>query len=253
MCITSKNHIKKQFPQINKLYQEAVKHYEEQLNRLYGIKGKDNDEIIFKLIILQFSIIANQCLTSIYQLLQTKEFFTPLTILRNMVEYAITSAYIEQNPKVRARQYAAQGTKIKLKLINAAEKYPEYQEGELKGILKIKETVKSEYEELKTENESWQEIIEQRAIEADIPHIYDIQYRLLSMYTHPNSNTSNEFFTDTPDGKTIVHKYKRDTTTQTLATAIGITNTFMARLDELFNLGQADKYEEIKKRITRLP
>lgn len=251
--MTSIDHVQIKHPEYDKLYNEANKFYEEQLNRLYGIKGEDNDEIIFKLIILQFNIIANQCLTSIYKLLQTKEFFTPLTILRNMVEYAITSAYIEQNPKIRARQYAAQGTKIKLKLINAVEKYPEYQEGELKGILKLKETVKSEYEELKTENESWQEIIEQRAIEADIPHIYDIQYRLLSMYTHPNSNTSNEFFTDTPDGKTIVHKYKRDTTTHTLATAIGITNTFMTRLDEHFNLGQADKYEEIKKRINKLP
>lgn len=248
------NHITTNYPEYQKLYKGAVLFYDEQLNRLYKVEGRDQDEIIFKLIILQFSIIANQSLTSVYKLLQTKEFFTPLTILRNMVEYAITTAYIEKKPKERSRQYIAQGTLIQKKLIDAAKRHPKYLARELKGLVERETEVKKEYEEFHAEIEAWQKRnIRQKAEDANILHLYDIHYRLLSMYSHPSSTTSNEFFTETKDKKIIVRNYEKDTTTLILTTALEITNIFMSRLDEHYGLGQATNYEEIKKKIIELP
>jgi len=242
------NSIRKKHLLYFKIYHAIKKLYKNQIKQVNVLDIPEEGEL-FKLIILQFNIIAQQGLISIVTLLNKKEYFIPHLIVRNMVEYALTSAYIEKNPIEGATKYATHGLVNQLKLINAAKKYSSSLDADVKEVLEREIHVIRELENIPIDHQKLPSI-EQRAETAGLGDKY-YMYRLLCLYSHPDSNSSNDYFNEI-DGKIVVHKYNKDHSALILQTALEITNIFMSRVDDIYNLGLAEKYDNIAKRLKEM-
>ena len=100
------------------LCKKSVKFYENQFQMLFRNKQIE-EKNPFKLILLQFCIIAKEDLESIYLLIKNNHYYSPQLILRSLFEYYCTLAYLEKNPKENVAQYIAYGKKNQKKLLNA--------------------------------------------------------------------------------------------------------------------------------------
>ena len=80
------------------LCKKSVKFYEKQFQLIFRNRQID-EKNPFKLILLQFCIIAKQDLESIYLLIKNNHYYSPQLILRSLFEYFCTLAYLELNPR----------------------------------------------------------------------------------------------------------------------------------------------------------
>ena len=92
--------------------------YEKQFQLIFRNKQID-EKNPFKLILLQFCIIAKEDLESIYLLIKNNHYYSPQLILRSLFEYFCTLAYLELNQEENVYQYIAYSKKLQKKLFNA--------------------------------------------------------------------------------------------------------------------------------------
>lgn len=240
------------YPDYSRAYQEAINFYEEQLKSITRVDGKDNNEIMQKLTLLQFCLICRHDLISIYWLLSKKEFFTPQLLLRNMVEHLITWAYIDKDPRKRVEQYVAQAIRQQKIQIEKLQKHHDRTDLDLSNLISREQEIKNQYDEYKNEIKGWPKTIEQMAETAGVLYIYDILYRGLSINSHPNSFNAGHFFIDLPDCKIMVHPYDKDRTILVMKSALEIANQFMTFLNEQFMLPSRSKYDRLSEVINML-
>ncbi len=247
------NYVEANYSEYANLYLEATNFYKEQFRSLEEVKGSNIVNLLPEVIIIQFCFICYQGLVSVFHLLQRKEFFIPLLIVRNMLEYSITWAYIERDPETRANQYANDGLRIQLKLITAAKDHPNHMDPEhLQRLIQREPQFQTEYDQAQNRFGAWVRELSTRADKAGLIHMYDIDYRLLSLYSHPDSNTSNYFFTDLPNGTIDVHEYNKDDTETVLHTALKETNILMSILNDRLKLPSQEKYDKLREKINQL-
>lgn len=245
--VMSSDFVGSKYPDYSRAYREAINFYEEQLKSITGVDGKDNNEIMQKLTLLQFCLICRHDLISIYWLLSKKEFFTPQLLLRNMVEHLITWAYIDKDPRKRVEQYVAQALRQQKIQIEKLQKHHDRTDLDLSNLVSREQEIKNQYDEYKNEIKGWPKTIEQMAEMAGVLYIYDILYRGLSINSHPNSFNAGHFFKDLPNGKIMVHPYGRDRTTLVMGLSLEIANQFMTLLNERFNLPSRTEYDRLDK------
>jgi len=250
--VMSSDFVASKYPDYSRAYREAANFYDEQLKSITGIDGKDNNEILQKMALLQFCLICRHDLISIYLLLSKKEFFTPQLLLRHMVEHLITWAYIDKDPVKRSEQYAARAIRQQKVLIESIQKHPDGTDLDSSDLISRYKEVTNQYDKYRNEIKGWPKTIEQMAKTAGVSYIYDILYRGLSIDSHPNSFNAGHFFTDLPDGKIMVHPYDRDRTTLVMKSALGIANKFMALLNERFDLPSRTEYDRLDKVFNNL-
>ena len=245
--VMSSDFVAAKYSDYSRAYREAINFYEEQLKSITGVDGKDNNEILQKMTLLQFCLICRHDLISIYWLLSKKEFFTPQLLLRHMVEHLITWAYIDKDPVKRSDQYAARAIRQQKVLIESIQKHPDGTDLYFSDLISRYKEIKSQYNEYRNEIKGWPKTIEQMAETAGVSYIYDILYRGLSIDSHPNSFNAGHFFSDLPNGKIMVNPYDRDRTTLVMRLALEIANQFMALLNEQFNLPSRSEYDRLDK------
>jgi len=240
-----KNFVEVRYPKIFELYHEAFNFYDLQLQSINTLEAENISQSIFKQILLQFSVIAKQDLESIFILYQNKHFYTPQIILRSLLEFVITIAYIEKDPARYSKQYTLQEIKTKIKLLNAI-KHSKHFLFDTSYENKLAE-LKNEKIKYGSEIDNWLESFECRAKAANL-ELHYFAYRDLSMLAHPNPNSANYFFKDEPD-KIIFYDFSEDTTFKTLLLALSITNVLMSKVNEAFRLKEIEKYDEIENKI----
>jgi len=243
-----KNFVELKYAEIFELYNVASNFYDSQLHSIRILEAQNIDQSIFKQILLQFSVIAKQDLESIFILYQHKHFYTPQIILRSLLEFVITIAYIEKDPERYSKQYTLQEIKAKIKLLNAMKHSKHFSFG-TSYENKLSE-LKNEKIKYGSEIDNWLESFECRAKAANL-ELYYFVYRDLSMLAHPNPNSSNYFFKDEPD-KIIFYDFSEDTTFKTLVLALSITNVLMSKVNEAFRLKESKKCDEIEIKIKSL-
>ena len=248
------NYVEANYYEYANLYFEAKNFYKEQFRSLEEVKRSNIVNRLPELILIQFCLICYQGLVSAFLLLQRKEFFIPLLIVRNMLEYSITWAYIEQDQEIRANQYANDGIRIQLKLIGAAKDHPNHMDPEhLQRLIQREPQFQTEYDQAQNKFGAWERQLRARAEKSGLLHVYDIDYRVLSLYSHPDSNTSNYFFSTLPTGTIGVYEYNKDDTKTVLRTALKETNILMSILNNRLKLPSQEMYDTLREEFNRLP
>ncbi|MBU0710335.1 MAG: DUF5677 domain-containing protein [Bacteroidota bacterium] len=222
--------------------------YESELKSIKNAEGKNEDEIIFKTISLQYCLISKQDLYSIFTLYQNNQFLTPQILLRNILEHFITYIFIEQDPIKRAKQYFLSGIKrkkgilnwlIEKKILDVTDNYKD----------KINEYQK-QYIENKIDIEKWPKELEERARCTGMLELY-LLYRYLSLLSHPDSNNIDFFFEEN-NGVGIFNNFNKDNTVMTLFLALYMTNYLFAGLDENYSLNMEDIHIKLDNEIKQL-
>ncbi len=246
------NYLHENYPKVYKLCIKCIENFQTELNLIKSAMGNNDEEIIFKTILLQYCLIAKQDLYSIFLLSQDGQLFTPQLILRNLLEHYITYIYIEQNPSERAKQYSLSGIKRKKGILEWIIKNKVFSNTINKEKNIENEIIKLEkqYEEYKEEIENWPTRIERRAKDAKILDIYLI-YRHLCILSHPDSNNINFFFRE-KDKRAIFDDFNEDNTFTTLFLALYITNHLFRQLNDHFELNMNKLHEELDQDIKLL-
>ncbi len=245
------------------LCKKSIKFYENQFQMIFRNKQIE-EKNLFKLILLQFCIIAKQDLESIYLLIKNNHYYSPQLILRSLFEYFCTLAYLEQNPEENIAQYIAYSMKNKETLFNALinnkdlindprfeKTYKDIMNDPLfekayKDIMKMKG---NEYCNELISN--WPRQIEVRAKKAGIRGIYLTLYRTLSILVHPDGWNFQDFFDESKEGKFSL-KNQKESINRTLPTALGMTNVMLSKMNMHFKLPDKKEYDIIHEKINKL-
>ena len=232
------------------LCKKPVKFYEKQFQLIFRNRQID-EKNPFKLILLQFCIIAKQDLESIYLLIKNNHYYSPQLILRSLFEYFCTLAYLELNQEENVYQYIAYSKKLQKKLLNAAKSNkdlindPRFEKA-YKDIMKMKG---NEYCNELISN--WPRQIEVRAKKAGIRGIYLTLYRTLNIPAHPDARSFQDFFDESKEGKFSL-KNQKESINRTLPVALGMTNVMLSKMNEHFRLPDEKEYNIIDEKINKL-
>ena len=243
------DYIKENYPDIFSFYSEVVGFYREQLDLIRIIEDKNQDEIFYEAIVLQYATYSVELLESIFLQMSNKMFMVSNVSLRSLFEYFVTLEYIKKDKINRSKQYVSYVYKQKKTFGNVLrnKKVPIFEE----NYEQFDKEMDESFEVFRDDIKNWLNILEQRAIKSNLKDMYDLLYRPTSSIAHPTALSLLSFYESRKDNQLVIDT-KNSSNVSNLVIGILLCNHIMASFNEQFRLSESQRYVTIDRKVNHL-